>query len=362
MSFVLRPLPLLAGLMLLLAGCASEPLVLRLNLAPEATRRIHFPPESDSEVPRYVYAGELLGEQNFVPAEGHRDGFLTVLGKAIAGLFENPERTVLQRPQSGVVDEEGRILVTDVSRGAVFVFDEKAGQLDVWEFAQGFRRFASPSGIALGPEGRVFVADADLRRVVLLDREGKGSGIVGPDQLQRPTGLAWDAAASLLYVADTEAHQIKVFDLTGRLVRTLGRRGEGPGEFNYPTYLALARDGLVVSDTMNARIQVLPLEEGGHPLVFGRRGTRVGDFVRPKGVAVDGEDNLYAVESYHDHLLIFDRRGRFLLPIGGTGKEVGRFYLPGGVWVDARNRVFVADTFNVRVVIFQFLGGGAESE
>ncbi len=354
---------LLALLIASLAGCASAPQVLRFNLGSEETRRVHFPPLSDEEVPRYVYVGELVGEQNFVPADGARDGFLTTLGKAIAGLFENPERTVLQRPQSGVVDEDGRILVTDVSRGAVFVFDETAGQLDVWEYAEGFRHFVSPSGIALGPEGRVFVADADLRRVVLLDRQGKGLGVIGEKHLLRPTGLAWDAAAGLLYVADTQAHQIKVFDLTGRLVRSIGRRGEAPGEFNFPTYIALGKDGLVVADTMNARLQVLPLEEGGvAPFVVGRRGTRVGDFVRPKGVAVDGEDNLYAVESYHDHLLVFDRRGRFLLPIGGTGKEIGSFFLPGGVWIDARNRVFVADTFNGRIVVFQFLGGGAESE
>lgn len=348
---------------LLLAGCAGEKAVLRLNLAPTAeTRRVFFPPETDAEVPRYVYIGELTGEQNFVvPETKERNVFVGIL-KAIAGWLDNPDPLVLQRPQSGVVDEEGRILVTDVSRGAVYVFDERQGQLDVWEFAEGFKHFMAPSGIALGPEGRVFVADADLRRVVMLDRQGKGIGVIGRDQLQRPTGLAWDAAAALLYVADTQAHQVKVFDLTGRLVRTIGQRGEGPGEFNYPTYLALSREGLLVADTMNARVQVVPLEEGGKPLVFGRRGTRLGDFVRPKGVAVDAEHNLYVVESYHDHLLVFDERGRFLLPIGGTGKEIGRFFLPGGVWVDARNRIFVADTFNGRVVVFQFLGGGRESE
>ncbi len=353
----------LALLFALLAGCAGERAVLHLNLSPAAeTRRILYPPESDGEVPRYVYVGELVGEQNFVvPENKEANAFVRIL-KAIAGWFDNPDPVVLQRPQSGVVDEEGRILVTDVSRGAVYVFDERQGQLDVWEYAEGFRHFAAPSGIALGPEGRVFVADADLRRVVMLDRTGKGIGVIGRDQLLRPTGVAWDAGAALLYVADTQAHQIKAFDMTGRLVRSIGRRGEGPGEFNFPTYLALSRDGLVVADTMNARIQVIPLEEGGTPLVFGRRGTRLGDFVRPKGVAVDGENNIYAVESYHDHLLVFDERGRFLLPIGGTGKAIGSFYLPGGVWVDARNRVFVADTFNGRIVVFQFLGGGRESE
>jgi sugar lactone lactonase YvrE len=174
--------------------------------------------------------------------------------------------------------------------------------------------------------------------------------------------LAWDADESLLYVADTLAHQIKVFDVTGRLVKRIGQRGEGPGEFNYPTHLALAKDGLVVSDTMNARIQVVPLTGTGDARVIGQRGNRVGDFVRPKGVAVDSEQNIYALESYHDHVLIFDSRGRFLLPIGGTGKGIGSFYLPNGVWTDERNRIFVADTFNGRVVVFQFLGGGRESE
>lgn len=355
--------PLLLALSLL-AGCASdEKRLLRLNAAPTAeTKRVMFPPISDGEVPRYLYIGELLGEQNFAYPEGHKENPLLTAFRWLVGLFDNIDAVVLQRPQMGVVDESGRILVTDVSRGAVYVFDEAQGRLDVWELAEGFRHFISPSGIALGPEGRVFVSDADLQRVFLLDREGNGIGVIGKDQLLRPTGIAWDAHEALLYVSDTQAHQIKVFDMTGRLVRTLGRRGEGAGEFNFPTHLAFSHDKLYVTDTMNARVQVISPEDGKPELVFGERGTQFGNLVRPKGVAVDSESNIYVVESYHDHLLVFDRKGRFLLPIGGTGKAVGNFYLPGGVWIDARNRVYVADTFNGRVAIFQFLGGGVESE
>lgn len=348
----------------LLAGCASgEKKQLRLNITPSAeTRRVVFPPPSDGEVPRYVYIGELYGEQNFVYPDGHKENpFITAL-RWIVGLFETDDPVVLQRPVAGVVDESGRILVTDNSRGAVYVFDENEGLLDVWEMAEGLSHFISPSGIALGPEGRVFVSDADLKRVVLLDRHGEGVGVIGKDQLKRPTGLAWDAEAALLYVADTGAHQIKVFDVTGRLVRTIGHRGERPGEFNFPTHLALGDGKLVVADTMNARVQVLSLDGSAPPLVFGERGLQVGNLVRPKGVAVDSEGDIYVVESYYDHLLVFDRKGRFLLPIGGTGKTIGKFYLPGGVWIDARNRVYVADTFNGRVMIFQFLGGEAENE
>jgi DNA-binding beta-propeller fold protein YncE len=350
--------------LVLLAGCASdEKRVLRLNPTPSAeTKRVLFPPITDGEVPRYLYVGELLGDKNFVDAEGHKESSFKTALRWLVGLFDNEDPVVLQRPQAGLVDESGRILVTDVSRGAIYVFDDVNGRLDVWELAEGFRHFVSPSGIALGPEGRVFVSDADLQRVFLLDRNGKGIGVIGKDQLLRPTGIAWDAHAALLYVSDTQAHQIKVFDMTGRLVRTLGRRGEGPGEFNFPTHIALSHDKLYVTDTMNARIQVISPEDGQPELVFGERGTQYGNLVRPKGVAVDSESNVYVVESYHDHLLVYDRKGRFLLPIGGTGKAVGNFYLPGGVWVDSRNRVYVADTFNGRIVIFQFLGGGVESE
>lgn len=343
----------------LLAGCASEPLVMRFDPGQVAVgQKIYFPPLSDEEVPRYVYVGELTGEKNFVEPEGKEKNFLIEALKWVAGLFEINNPIVLQRPQSGVVDQNGRILVTDVSRSAVFVFDPVNGLLDVWEFAEGFRRFASPSGIALGPAGHVFVADADLRQVVILDAKGNGRLLIGPTHLGRPTGLAWDERDGLLYVADTAAHQVKVFDMTGRLVNTLGRRGEGKGEFNFPTFLALARDRLVVSDTMNARVQVISLENPGSPQIIGERGTKVGNLVRPKGVAVDSENNLYVIESYHDHLLIYDEQARFLLPIGGAGKAAGNFYLPGGVWIDRGNRVFVADTFNGRIAVFQFLGGG----
>jgi DNA-binding beta-propeller fold protein YncE len=266
---------------------------------------------------------------------------------------------VLQRPVTGASDEHGRIYVTDASRQAVFVFDEKGGELLVWDKAQGLTSFVSPVGIAPGPDGQVFVADAELGFVARLDRAGNPVGQIGKGILKRPAGVARDPAQRLIYVADTYAHDVKVFDERGRLARVIGRRGDAKGEFNYPTHLSFARGELYVTDTMNSRIQVF--SAGGEVLErsFGTRGLNVGDLVRPKGVAVDNEANVYVIESYYDHLLVFGRNGEFLLPIGGTGQETGRFFLPAGVWVDSRNRVFVADMFNGRVVVFQFLGGGA---
>lgn len=354
-------LALLALLAALLAGCASPagPAAVRGRLhygsvdAPEGAQ-LTWP--APPEVPRYLYTGTLTGEPNF-QSEPARTSGLQRLGRWIAGLDEAATAPlVLQRPNALVGDEAGRLYVSDTSRQAVFVFDEAAGELQLWDRADGLLRFLAPGGLAVAP-GRLFVADADLAAVFVLDAQGEPRGVIGRGQLQRPTGLVRDAQSGWLYVADTYAHDIKVFDGAGALLRVIGRRGTGPGEFNFPTHLALAQGELYVTDTLNNRVQVLAAADGAPLRSLGRRGLVLGDLVRPKGVGVDGEGNIYVIESYHDSLLVYSRQGEFLLPIGGTGKATGRFYLPAGLWVDARNRVHIADMFNGRVVLFQFLGG-----
>jgi DNA-binding beta-propeller fold protein YncE len=348
---------LAVALAVVLAGCAATDTVRgRLHYgmddAPEG-RALVWP--AAPEVPRFLYAGTLTGQPNFRVDDTGR-GTLGRLGRWVAGLDDDGSAPmVLQRPAALAGDEAGRLYVADVSRQAVFVFDEKAGELQLWQQADAWRRFSSPAGVVPGP-GRVFVSDADLGAVFVLGRDGVPQATLGAGRLQRPTGLARDAASGRLYVADTQAHDLKVFDDAGTLVATIGRRGVQPGEFNFPTHLAVAGGELYVTDTLNHRVQVLRLPDGAFLRQIGTRGLGLGQLVRPKGVSVDGDGNVYVIESYHDTLLVFSARGEFLLPIGGTGRATGRFYLPAGVWVDARNRVHVADMFNGRIVLFQFLG------
>ena len=139
------------------------------------------------------------------------------------------------------VDAAGRIYVTDASRQAVFVFDPVAGKLDVWEKAEGLANFSTPVALAV-TQGLTYVTDAELGIVARLDPTGTPQRALGRGLLKRPTGLAFDAERGELYVSDTAAHDIKVLDLSGTLKRVLGRRGEGDGEFNFPTHLAFAED------------------------------------------------------------------------------------------------------------------------
>ena len=351
-----RNISVVVALCWMLLACTTAPTVMHYH--PEKMNLeggLVWP--SAPEVARYRFTGALLGEQNFGldeqsrPSTGQR--FLRWLVGLGASLRESPRELV--RPQTGMVDGAGRILVTDAGRQAVFVFDEPQGKLFIWRQADEYGEFLSPVGIAAGLNGEILVADSGLARVVRLDTQGSPIGSFGQNVLGRPTGLARDPAAGQVYVADTRDHDVKVFDDQGRLIRRIGGRGDTPGQFNAPTHLAFVQGKLYVTDTLNARVQVLTPE--GEPLLsIGKRGLYLGNFTRPKGVTADQDGNVYVVESYYDHLLIFDNQGRFLLPVGGTGAAVGQFFLPAGVWADTQGRIFVADMFNGRVVIFQYLG------
>ncbi len=341
----------------MLWACAETPKTLYLNPTQiESTLAVQVWPKV-GEVPRFAYAGELTGQGNFRVSPDTRESkmkrFLSWVVGLTPGHSEQP--VILQRPQGGTVDRAGRIYVSDVSRQAVFVFDPVAGELQVWEWAEESKRFRSPVGVAVRDNGEVLVADSELGRVVRLAPDGQPRGVFGNGELQRPTGLALDPDSGLLYVTDTRANEIKIYDIQGRLIDRFGNAGDEAGQLNSPTYIAVSDGRVYVTDTLNARIQVF--DTAGRWLqVIGERGRYIGNLTRPKGIAVSQEGLLYVVESYYDYLLVFDRNGEFLMPIGGPGRNPGEFMLPAGVWLDAHGRVYVSDMLNGRISIFQFLG------
>lgn len=68
--------------------------------------------------------------------------------------------------------------------------------------------------------------------------------------------VAFDSRGNL-YVLDASAYHVVVFDAMGKFVRMIGRQGEGPGEFGFPTALAVLPSGeLVVNDAAKANLQV----------------------------------------------------------------------------------------------------------
>ncbi|NOX76509.1 MAG: 6-bladed beta-propeller [Gammaproteobacteria bacterium] len=346
-------------LTVLLTACGETKYLLRYETP--SSEKI-WPPPPDT--PRFRYIGQLTGEPNLerVEKKGSSEAIYGFF-RALVGLgrANNKRAKTLLRPQGGASDSQGRIVVSDAGRQAVFVFDEKQGSVDVFREAGKVLNFVSPVGVAIAKNGDILVADAELRRVIRLGANGVPKGEFGFTDLERPTGLAIDPATERVFVADTEEHNVKVFNSQGKLVQIIGKVGVGNGEFNAPTHVAFIGGFLYVTDTFNARIQVFDAQ-GEYLKTVGERGGYLGNLVRPKGVTADTDGNIYIIESFHDYLLVYDKDARFLLPIGGTGSGVGQFYLPAGVWSDARNRIYVADMFNGRVVIFQYIKEPSQKE
>ncbi|OWW21672.1 6-bladed beta-propeller [Noviherbaspirillum denitrificans] len=347
-----------------LAGCASPAIrgQLSYDLRPQNERTdLVWPQPPDP--PRYRYIGELVGEPNFVPVE-KKDVTVASAVNWLAGIFEDPDPLMMLRPQHGLVSDDGRIYVVDAGRSAVFVFDpnppadgksnKEGGQLIVWNGREGQVGFNAPVAIAEVWDGDLAVSDAGAAAVLRINRNGVMVSHFGEDILKRPTGLAFDKRRGLLYVADTAANDIKVYDNGGRLVDTVGGPGEDIRSLNAPTHMAFVDDHLYVSDTLNSRIQIFD-EAGQRVRGFGERGITVGNMARPKGVAADGAGILYVVESYFGHLLAYNDKYEFLMGINGTGAKNDAFSLPSGVWTDKQRRVYVADMFNGRIVVFQLL-------
>lgn len=344
---------LVCTLILLFTGCAStqKSEFKYINATPQPVSWPALPNE-----PRYQYIGDLYGEINFKKSGEKSFGDRVKLFFSwLVGVFsEKYQLDFLARPQSGVVGPDGRIYVTDVSRQSVYVFDQTKGEFYRWRDVNEEQSFLTPIGITASLKGTVFVSDADLGVVVMLDQKGAFLGMIGKGILNRPTGIVWSEKEQLLFVVDTHAHDVKVFTESGELFGQFGKRGHGDGEFNSPTHIAYANGNVYVSDTLNARVQVLS-RDGEYRSTIGKRGVYLGDTPRPKGVATDSSGNVYIMESFYDHLLVFNQQGDFLLPIGGAGSGPGKFFLPSGLWVDGRDRIFVADMFNGRISIFQYL-------
>lgn len=344
---------IILGITLMIGACAQSPVKLYYELGDEKNKQQWpLPPEK----PRFEYVGQLVGEADFRAEDGERPGGLRGILRWIVGSIigrETPRS--LQRPQMGVVDNKGRIFITDVGAQGVMVFDVVAGKFRFWSQASRKQNFIAPTGITLGEANTILVADAERGYVTRLSKAGKPLGKIGEKELIRPVGITRNPASGDLYVSDARDHKIKLFDKNGKWIKNFGEFGEKNGQFNAPTYLSFYQDKLYVADTLNARIQVFD-KDGQYVQSIGQRGRQVGNLSRPKGVALDKRGHVYVIESYYDHLLVFNSQGQLLLPIGGQGKGIGKFYLPSGVWIK-NNKIYIADMFNGRVVVFKYLEG-----
>lgn len=277
------------------------------------------------------------------------------LGRLLIGASPAGPYDELKKPFAVDFDPQGRILVTDWAAPALLRFDREGGRMDVFG-TRGTVALRQPLGLGVGPDGRIYVADVGLRRVVAYDAEGGVAAVYGHQgELTNPTDAAVSPDGKRLYVTDSKAHRVAVFDVAGgELLTTFGRRGVGDGELNFPTALVFGPQGnLFVVDQLNARVQLFAAD-GEFLDRFGQLGRVPGSFTRPKDVAVDEAGFIYVTDNAFNNLQLFDADFTLLTFVGSGGRGPGQFQGASGVAVHG-DRFAVVDQLGHRLQVFRFL-------
>ena len=319
------------------AWCSATAAVTRTNPAP-----VWPPPPNEA---RIAYVRDIASPIDI----GAKPSALIRFANWITGVKK--EKDHLDRPFGLCLDDAGNLIVTDTGAGAVCLVNfakKKWLRFD----SVGKTRFKTP--VAAARHGQViFVADSELGKVIAFNEKGKLQLEIS-QELERPAGLVF--LRDKLYIADSQRHQVFVCDSRGKLVSKFGKRGRGPGEFNFPTHVAAdARGHVYVTDSMNHRIQVFDAN-GAYLREFGGIGDGPGFFSRPKGVAVDTLGHVYVVDAIFDNVQVFDQEGKLLLNWGEAGPGPGGFWLPNAIVISSNNVIYVADSYNRRVQVFQYIG------
>lgn len=328
-----------ASAVFMISGCASS----SRDIFPALERPIVWPPPPDA--PRIQYVGTLSNSDDLHSAKSG----VEIVGDILHGSRPSVSFT---GPQSIALGPGSLLAVADGAGACVHVVDldrRTHALIAGW----GDERFGVPFGVAW-VENRLFATDASRHEVIELDATGRMIRTFGVDLLARPVGIAFVPPRNQLFVVDGGAHSVKVFDLAGRLVTQWGRRGDGSGEFNFPTHIAWSGDSIAVADSGNFRVQILNLD-GRHQRTIGQKGNAAGDFSLPKGVAFDHRDFLYVVDAQFENVQIFDGQGRLLLAFGEEGSDPGRFSLPAGLAIGRDRRIWIADSGNHRLQVFSLL-------
>lgn len=212
--------------------------------------------------------------------------------------------------------------------------------------------FRTPTGVALSPDGFLYVTDYKNNSVMKFDEDGRFVGQIAPGDLpfDAPVGIAFDSKKNI-YVVEEKGCRVRKFDLKGSLLATYGGQGLETGKFRGPRGIAVGpRDEIYVADYDNHRIQEF---NSNFAWVRNIRFKNVGRAMpAPRGLAIDREGKLWACFSNVHRVARFDASGNADLIVGEEGTGLGQFEEPRYIAFDVQNHFFVTDYNNGRVQRF----------
>ena len=260
-------------------------------------------------------------------------------------------------PSNLACDSSGNVYVIDNSR--IQKFDSSGNFITTWGSYGDPKGFSYPSGVAVDPLGKVYVADSNDNNVRIFDSggtyldswESPGSA---PGEFNSPSAVAVDTNGNI-YVVESDNHRLQKFDSNGAFLATWGSYGSLEGQFMYPSGVAIDASGNVyVADSGNYRIQKFD-SQGNFITTWGGYGQGAGLFESLNDVAVDFNGNVYTA-GFYDPVQKFSSTGTFLQLFEYVSNEPRAYMNPVGVAVDRSGNVYVSDFYNYRILKFDSAG------
>jgi predicted membrane-bound mannosyltransferase/sugar lactone lactonase YvrE len=265
---------------------------------------------------------------------------------------------------------DGSVYVTDTNNSRIEHFSATGQLLTSWGVAGNVNQgsapggsFKEPWGIAVSPDGSVYVADTWNYRIQKFSADGSFITMWGtagqgesPTAFWGPRGIAVDQKGDV-YVTDTGNKRVVVFDGNGTYIAEFGTYGMDGGQFDEPVGIAVDKDGLVyVADTWNKRIQVFTPDASGKTFDFTRswdvnawnnQSTENKPFL-----AVDDSGNVFVTDPAGFRVLEFTNKGQIVRVWGDYSAGIDGFGNPVGIALDNNGHVWVMDSGNSFVLRF----------
>ncbi len=278
------------------------------------------------------------------------------------GLFDGP-RQIAFAP-------DGSLYVADSRNNRIQHLNQDGSVIQVWGSYADVANGSAPGGtfnelwgVAIGPDGSVYVADTFNYRIQKFTAAGQfltmwgqsGTGDT-PDAFWGPRGLAVDSEGKV-FVTDTGNKRVVVFDKDGNYITQFGGAGTDPGQFDEPVGIAIDGQGKVyVADTWNQRIQVFALDPttGAYTPVneWNISGWAGQSLDNKPFIAVDSQDNVFVTDPEVARVLEFDSKGSFIHTWGQPGASPDGIGLASGIAVDPDGYIWVSDSENDQLLSY----------
>ncbi|CAH1244266.1 TRIM3 [Branchiostoma lanceolatum] len=239
------------------------------------------------------------------------------------GQFDNP---------MDVAVRGDRLYVPDMGNQRVQVFDLSGN------FCHSFSTTTNPVSVAVQTDGTIVVRSGKEVKKFSPSGELLHTFPLG-EYCTDPWGLAVQRDGRVV-VADIGKDSIFLFEADGTLVKQVGGKGQGEGQFDQPGFVCVDKeDNIIVADKGNNRVQVFD-KNLNFKHKFGQQGRQPQDMWWPTGVSVDSRGNIVLANLGVEKLQVFRLDGTWLATISSDRDKLG---WPRGVAVTEDGHVFVAD-------------------